>query len=240
MILRISARKREKTGKCANNQLRMAGLVPVNMVMPDKNVSLSLSTPLTEIRKVLNAGAHLIELDIESDSVRQAFVKEVDWESLTGNILHINLIEASKDRAITANVPLVFRGTPVGISAGGVFTVLLDYLEVTGLPQDLPDSLVVEVARLNVDDAVFVSELVVGDKLQIRTKKEQRVCEVHIPARAALPTTEAAEGEELAEGEVPAEGEAVEGAPAPEAEKAEDGKGGKDKGGKDKGGKGKK
>lgn len=214
MAFTIKATMRTESGKSASKRQRASGLVPMNLVIPEKNESVQLLTQFKDFRKVYNQQEHFLVLEIENSGIRHAHVKEIHWDYLKDEILQVDLIEVSLDRPITAAVTLVFRGTPVGAGKGGVFNRHTDSLDVMGLPGDIPSKIEVDVSNLDIDDHITVKDIVMPKNVSLVTREDLWVCEVHIAARAKV--VEATD-EEVAAEEAAAAAAAAEASAAPAA-----------------------
>jgi len=203
MVLRIKAARREDTGKNANRRLRREGYVPANLVLPDENESIPIKTKLGEVRRLLSEHAQLIELELEGEEVRPAFLKGIEWDNIKDSVLHVDLVEARMDRPINAVVPINFKGTPAGVVKGGVFTILISDVEVTGLPMDIPPEITVNVADLEIGDALTLADVEIPEKITLRTRTDLRICEIHLPSRAQVEEAEEVEAPEAEEAEAP-------------------------------------
>jgi large subunit ribosomal protein L25 len=70
------------------------------------------------------------------------------------------MMPVNLDETVEVTVPLVLRGTPVGISEGGALTQTLQNLRVRCLVTAIPEDIRVNVALLHVNEHVSVKDLV--------------------------------------------------------------------------------
>src|SRR5581483_6753629 len=100
----------------------------------------------------------LVELQIDGETAaRTALVQQ---EPVSGDIIHLDFQAVSMDQTIQAEVPLEPVGTPVGVkNFGGLLEQSLRALLIECLPRDLPDRIQVDVAQLNIGDAIHVRDI---------------------------------------------------------------------------------
>ena len=149
----------------------------------------------------------IVELKRESGQPLNALIKDVQYDYLKGSTTHVDFLEVKMDEVITAFVPIHTHGIPVGLSQGGVLDQPMHEIEVSCTPLTLPEAIEVEVAELELDSAVHVSDLVFSEGVTPIPDAEQVVCQVMLPRVQEEEEVE----EEGIEGEEGVEGEAAEG-----------------------------
>src|SRR5690606_10666127 len=60
---------------------------------------------------------------------------------------------------INAHIPLILVGEPAGIKLGGVLEQLIHDMEITCLPNDLPETIEVNVSEMGIGDIISVSDV---------------------------------------------------------------------------------
>ena len=213
----VVARPRAALGTSANRRLRRSGQIPANLYGGGKD-----PTPLTleenRIRKQIENeafAAHILTVKVE-DEESQAVLKSVHRDPVTNRVIHMDFQRISARSEIHMHVPLHFVNEEdcPGKRAGGIVTHLLVEVEVGCLPKDLPEYIEVDMASLDVGDAVHLSELALPKGVHLMAlahnpDNDQPVVSVQPPQK--LEVEEVAEEEELDLEEAPA-------AETPEAE----------------------
>ncbi len=189
MALSIQAKQRQESGKNANRRARVAEMVPANLVRPDSNDSIMLEISLADMRTIVKERSVRVDVDIEGIGVRKAIVKSIDWNSLTDEWLHVDLMEVSDDRRIRARIPLEYKGASEITLRGGMFLIMADRLPVEGKVEDLPERIVVDVATLAVGSFVAIRDLTVPESVKVLSRPDLRVCEAKV-SRTARGTAE--------------------------------------------------
>ncbi len=214
--------KREQPGSKAAKAMRKEGKIPANFYYAgEDNINFAIDKKV--FRKVIQSGQHIFEVDI-NDSAQYVMIKEVQYHPVTDEIIHIDLMRVRRDEKMTISVPIVLEGTALGVKEGGVMTQNLSTLEISCLPADVPDHIVVDVSDFEMNHVMNVGDIIVDAEIEIITAEDMDVLAVIPPREESLepeiPTdeelAEGEEGDEEVEGEEPAEGE-----PAKEAVEAE-------------------
>lgn len=175
----------------------------------------------------------LVDLAVPEDPrpKRLALVQEVQHHPLSGKVLHVDLHEVIETEKVTISVPVESVGEAVGVKTnGGVLEHVLFKIRVRALPKDLPEIITVDVAHLEIGQAVHIGDIKAPAGVEILGDPNLSVLSVAAPVTEEQEVA-AAEAEPLAPGEVEmikekkedgAEGEApaAKGAPAKGAEKA--------------------
>jgi large subunit ribosomal protein L25 len=155
--IQMAAQPRPELGSRANKRLRDRGLVP-GVVYGHKEAVVPVTLPKKELVGHLNHGAHVFDLALDGRS-EKVLVKEVQYDHLGIEVIHVDFARVSLDEKVEVTVPLEFKGTPKGEADGGVLQQLISDLEVECLVTDIPASIRVNVADLGVDDVLHVSDL---------------------------------------------------------------------------------
>jgi large subunit ribosomal protein L25 len=242
MAIEISARKRETRGTGATRRLRRKGMVPgvvyggdqgaVNIEVDHKSLYLNLR----------NERFHASILTLELGGAKeQVLLRAVNMHPYKVQVQHVDFQRVLKDRKLHMKVPLHFSNaekSPGVKDQGGVASHVLNELDITCFPDDLPEFIEVDLGDLSVGNSVHARDLKLPKGVELALKKDENpvVATVVVPqlvteeeeaaaaaaavAPAEVPTTEQAA--EPKEGEAPAEGAAAKGGEKP-AEKAEKG-----------------
>jgi large subunit ribosomal protein L25 len=110
-------------------------------------------------------------------------------------------------QAIKVDVPIILEGHSPGEELGGMVEHNLHTLSVKCLPGEIPESIKVDMTQVQLDQVVHISDLTVGDNIEILDHLSEAVVSVHEVKVKAEATTEAVEGEEEAEATTDAKAE---------------------------------
>ena len=214
----ITAKPRSELGSRANKRLRDAGMIP-GVIYGHKEAVVPVTLPKKETVNHLKHGAHVFDLAVDGKS-EKCLVKEVQYDHLGLEVLHVDFARVSLDEKVEVTVPLELKGEPKGEKDGGVLQQVIAELEIECLVTDIPDKITYNVSEMALNDVVHLKDLTLpagvrclqdGELIAIQVK-EVKEEEVAPPAEGetAEPEVigkkaedEAAEGE----GAAPAEGE---------------------------------
>ena len=198
----IRGRYRQETGSRAARKLRREGFVPVVLYGRDEGKTLHLVLDADQVGKMLRGHARLVEVDLGNGSRESGLVKDVQFDPVTDQVLHMDLIHVDLNKPVEVEVPLEFVGHPKGVSEGGKFTHDLADLPLICLPLEIPDVITVKVSHLGVGDQITAGELEIPKEVKLGVPPETVVC--HVKAFLAPGT-----GEEEGAEEGPSEPEVI-------------------------------
>ena len=212
----ITAKSRSELGSRANKRLRDAGMIP-GVIYGHKEAVVTVTLPKKETENHLKHGAHVFDLAVEGKS-EKCLVKEVQYDHLGIEVIHVDFARVSLDEKVKVTVPLELKGEPKGEKDGGVLQQIINELEVECLVTDIPDKITFNVSEMKLDDVIHIKELPVpqgvrilqdGDLIavQVREVKEEEVAPVAAEGEAEPEVIGKKAEEEPAEGAAPAEGE---------------------------------
>ena len=114
-------------------------------------------------------------------------------------ITHLDFLRVKAGEKLKSAVPvtLVNAETAVGVKMGGILTHALTAVEVECLPADLPQTIEVDVAELEIGSHITVADLKAPKGVEILTNAEDQIAGIVAP-RVAEETEEAAEATEEA------------------------------------------
>lgn len=219
----LTAKQREELGSRANKRLRDAGFVP-GVIYGHKEAVIPITLPKKEVVTHLDTGAQLFDLSLDGKS-EKVLVKEVQYDHLGMEVLHIDFARVSLDERVEVTVPLELKGTPKGEEEDAVLQQIISSLEIECLVTEIPDKIVHNVSEMEKDSVLHISELKLppgvrclqDGELIVATVKEIQEVVVAPEVTEAGPAEPEVIGRKAEEEEAPAEGEA----PAPKKEKEE-------------------
>ena len=186
--IQLSVKARSGLGSRANKRLRDEGQVP-GVVYGHKEAVVPISFSKKEIESHLNHGAHVFDLAIEGKS-EKVLVKEVQYNHLGIDVLHVDFARVSLDEKVTVTVPLELKGTPKGEADGGVLQQFLSDLEIECLVTDIPDAIRFNVSDMGVDSVIHVKEIPLPAGVKALADEDQVVAAVRVIVEEVVETPE--------------------------------------------------
>ncbi|MBN1794974.1 MAG: 50S ribosomal protein L25/general stress protein Ctc [Candidatus Omnitrophica bacterium] len=218
----LSVQRRDKTGKESCKKLRAEGLVPAVVYAGGKEAVL-LAVPAREMQRILHGEGStnaIINLMIKENGASQektVIIKEVQFNPVKDDMVHIDFQEISLTEKLTVNVPVVEKGEPIGVRRdGGILEHSTRELEIECLPTQIPESIVVDVSNLEIGDSIHLKDIVLPEGVEVLDSLETTLFSVMAPRLEEEPVAAAAEEAGPQEPEVIREKKAE-----PEGEEAE-------------------
>jgi large subunit ribosomal protein L25 len=220
----VTAKPRSELGSRANRRLRLAGMIP-GVIYGHKEAIVPVTLPRKLVAHFLDKGAHLFDLDIEGKS-QKVLVKEVQYDHLGLEVIHVDFARVSLDEKVKVNVPLELKGTPKGEADGGVLHQIISTLEIECLVLEIPEVIRHNISEMALNDVLHIKDIKVPAGVRVMQDGDLIVATVkEVLEEAAAPATEEGAAEPEVIGRKPAEGDeaAAEGAAGEEkkTEKAE-------------------
>lgn len=193
---------RKTIGKGPARRLRAEGKMPAILYGPSAE-PIMLAVTVRDLEKVLkkaNIGQVLLNLNIINGQTvtKTAMIKELQRVPVSGNYVHVDFYEVAMDRKIRVNVPVVPTGRSVGVEEGGMLQIIRRELEVLCFPNEIPETIEVDVTHLQIGDSVHVEEIALQGNIEIPADVNFTVVTVLSPKKEeALEALEEEEGEGL-------------------------------------------
>jgi large subunit ribosomal protein L25 len=223
----LTFKRREGTGKGIAKRMRRAGAVPA--ILYGGTSPEPIAVDPKAILKALHGHEGttlLISLKLEGDgaTARMAVLRELQFDPVSDQLLHVDFQEVSANKAITVRVAVHPVGDAVGVrETKGILNLVLHELDVSCLPTAIPDRIDADVSQLAIGDVLTIADLRPPEGVRILNDPGQAVATVSPPMaeEVAAPVAPAA----VAEPEVLTERKPKEeGAAAPAAATADEGK----------------
>ena len=215
---------REDQGKGASRRLRREGKVPAIIYgagRPARSVTFEHNRVVQQLE---NESFYSSILNIKvGDKSQAAILKDVQRHPAKRQIMHLDLQRIVEDEKIKMNVPIHYIGEDVAAGVkeeGGTVTKLVNDVEITCLPKDLPEYLDVDISALRLNEMMYLTDIKLPEGVEIVGLAQAEAEEEQAQPIVSITFIK----EEIIEEEVPEEEEleAVEGeeAEAPEGEEA--------------------
>jgi len=215
----LEAEPRKELGRGRVRDLREKGFIPAVVYAQGKEslpvrVSHKALLGLVHQHRLESAVINLTIKDDKKNKPRTCLIKEIQYDPVHGDIIHVDFNEISLTKAIRVNVPVVAKGEPIGVKQeGGSLEHILWEIEVECLPTDIPKEIVVDVGSLKIGDSIHIKDITFPSGVKVLNDPGAIVLSVTTPMKEEVPV-EAVEGAETQEPEVikekkevPAEGE---------------------------------
>jgi len=179
----LLAEVRTGRGKSCRNRLAAQRKIPA--VVYGKAVgSIPVEVSLPQIKKLLadkTSKTKLLDLKIlgkGTNRQEKVIIKEVQYNHLTGCLMHVDFHQVTMDEEVTVTVPVELTGEAIGVKKGGVLQHALRELEVSCLPAQIPQVITVDISNLDIGDTIFVRDLTVPEGVRVLTDQEEEVVNI--------------------------------------------------------------
>ncbi len=203
ITLQVGADSRHDQGKGASRRLRRAGKVPAVLYGghgEPRNITLDHQQLLTLIDNE-KFYSSIISVNVDAQG-QPAIVRDVQMHPARNAVVHVDLQRVLENEKLKIHLPIHFKGEAVapGVKTqGGIVSHLIQDMEVSCLPKDLPEFLELDLSGMRLNDTLHLSDIPLppGVTIPELAHRTPPVVSVHSP-RVAEPEPEvvaaAAEG----------------------------------------------
>jgi len=153
----IEGQLRTEHGKSATRQIRSQELVPG--VIYGGAQEINFSAPAKSFKGlVYTPNFQLAEVTVDGKMYR-CILKDLQFDKVSDELLHIDLLELVEDRKVIATIPLKFTGAAVGVKEGGRLVLKMKALKVKTYPKYLREQIEVKVDDLQIGENIRVEDV---------------------------------------------------------------------------------
>jgi len=191
-------RPRDGVGKGNAKRLRRAGHVPAILYGGAEPIKVAVAP--RDIYRLIHGhegSTQLLSVAFEGTSgSRMAIIRDLQYDPVSEDLIHVDLQEVAMDRAIQVSVAVHHVGEAVGVKETlGILEMILREVQVSCLPGNIPELLEADVTNLHIGDVLTVKDLKAPEGVRILNDANQAVATVAPPAaeEAAAPGAVTAE-----------------------------------------------
>lgn len=194
MELTLECQKRPEGSK--PNALRRQGLLPAVLYGHKGTESIELTVDAKEAETLLKKASvnnTLVQLNIKDLSWRgKTLIREVQTHPWRNYVYHLSFFSVAAQESLQVTVPLHFVGTATGVkNESGTLDTVLTELEVSCAPDNIPETIEVDVSNLHVGDSLHVNQLKLPSNIEVLGEGDRIV--VTVLGQASQVTADAAE-----------------------------------------------
>lgn len=167
------------------NAMRKQGLLPVILYGRETD-AVPLSIPFDVFEKLHKEVGEttIIDLKIEGESKpRSVLIKNLQFDPVTDNYIHIDLYQIKVGEKLRATVPLRFVGESLAVKdLEGILVTNKNEIEVECLPKDLPRDIEVDISVLKeIDDSIILKDLKIPKEVELLDDIDESIIVVTPP-----------------------------------------------------------
>jgi large subunit ribosomal protein L25 len=214
--LAVSARAVE--GSRATRRLRRQGLVPGVIYGGGENPQ-TFAVDARILRNTLAHSGAVLEVSLDGGKASPVIVKDLQRHPVRGEAIHVDLLRVRMDQTIHSTVTLELTGAheAPGVVEGGILNQEVRELNIEALPGDIPDSIVYDVSRLEMNATLTLDVLTAPSGVTLLDDAETVIVTITPPTLEPVEEEIETEtelvgedGEPIEEAEAKAEGDTAE------------------------------
>ncbi len=203
-LFEINAEPRGDVGKGASRRLRRDGKLP-GVVYGSKKDAMPITLKQNDVLHQLENEAFyssILTLNISSQK-EQVILKDLQRHPYKLTLLHIDFQRIDEKEKLTIRIPIHFinESKCIGVKqGGGVISRIMNELEISCLPKDLPEFIEVDMENIDLGDTVHLGDLKLPEGVESYAlihggDPDQPIVTVHLPKVAEEEEAVVAEGE---------------------------------------------
>ena len=178
----LNAKVRTASGKTAAKKLRQVGSIPAVMYN-DKGEATMLEVNEVEFNKIWRTVTPSTSINLVVDGKENlALIKDTEYNIRTDKVLHADFFVPAADEKLVMNIKVHYSGTPAGVLKGGFKKERNNQIKIKAAIADLPETIIADISKINVSEALRVKDLDLGKNVEVLTDKELPLVTVS-PAR---------------------------------------------------------
>lgn len=197
----LAAKRRTERGSGHARQMRRGGHIPA-VVYGHKEEVIALTVEASDIARIVRHGQRVVDLKVGDAKAETCFIREVQWDALGKDIVHVDFTRVSRDERIRVTVPVVLKGTSPGQTGGGVIDQPMHTLDIECLALNVPDAIRVSISELQLEKAIHLKEVTLPEGVKAFADPEAVVVQCTKPVEETPAPAEAAAAAGPAEPEV--------------------------------------
>jgi large subunit ribosomal protein L25 len=157
----LKAATRARTGSGRLNQMRREGWLPSVIYgrgTENKNLKVDAKS-FAELIARSSSENIIVNLEIDGEGTRLAFLQAIQHDPISGTAVHADFLSIDEKTEITAHIPAHLNGEAPGVKAGGVIEQYVHAIEIICLPDDLPETLEIDISGLELGDSLHLGEI---------------------------------------------------------------------------------
>ena len=183
----LTVMRRDGKGKQAAKRLRREGRVPA--VLYGGKAPQAISVDPKAVLKMIHGhegSTQLLSLKFDGDGTssngKMAIIRDMQFDPVSEDLIHVDLQEVSADRAITVSIAVHPVGEAIGVrDTKGILSLVLHELQISCLPTQIPTAIDADVSNLAIGNVLTVRDLTPPPGVRILNDPAQAIATVSPP-----------------------------------------------------------
>lgn len=183
MAVKLKALKRDNKTRSEIKGIRDSGQVPAVVYGKNKDTKNVAVESIALLKTLRDEGRNaIITLEIEGDTSVDVMLHEYQMEPIKDTLVHVDFYIVDMSEEMEVSVPVHVEGEAVGSKEGGTLQQPLYEILISVKPADIPDSITVDVSKLEIGDVISIGDLPKSDKYTYSEEEDVVVVSVVPPA----------------------------------------------------------
>ncbi|NES80316.1 MAG: 50S ribosomal protein L25/general stress protein Ctc [Moorea sp. SIO2B7] len=198
MQIAVECQKRPEGSK--PRALRREGFIPAALYGHKGAESISLTLKAKDAQTLLKKASvnnTLVDLNIPDVPWNgKALIREVQAHPWKRTLYHLSFFSVASQDSLEVVVPLKFVGNSIGVKQGGIMEQMLTEVKVQCAPDNIRESIDIDISNMALGSSLHVSELVLPEGITVLDDPDRNILSIVAPAKMAETTgVEEAEAE---------------------------------------------
>ena len=180
----LIAELRERAGKGAARAVRRAGRVPAVIYGNKQDPVLVSLEPVALMKEMHRPGffAHVYEVAVGSDTYK-VLARDLQTHPINGIPMHVDFMRFSAKTRLAVEVVVEFinEDTCPGLKAGGVLNVVRHEVELRCSPDNIPETLIADLAGLDIGDSLHISAVTLPEGVEVTVDRDFTIATIAAP-----------------------------------------------------------
>ncbi|MFO8032241.1 MAG: 50S ribosomal protein L25 [Desulfohalobiaceae bacterium] len=200
----LEVEERNGTGKGLVRKMRRKGYIP-GVYYDRKGENIPVQAPYGPLESIYYKAhmSNVIDLHIQKEgqvTKKPVLIWGVQEHPVKKLIMHVDFLGVDLTRKMEVDAQIEVQGTAKGEEEGGLVTIYRESIGVVCLPTAIPDSIVLDVSHLEINDSIYLNDIELPEGVVLQEHEENfAVVGVAPPESAA--EAEETEAEEAGPGE---------------------------------------
>ncbi len=181
--------KNKGTGSRVSRRLRAKGKIPA-IIYGHKIPVQPIAIARDDVWAMIKKSTHLAQLKIGDGATEMVLVRDVQWDHLGKEIIHLDFARVSAEEAIHTEIKLELHGTAPGVAEGGVLDFVVHTLLVRCRANAIPDTIRVVIDDLHLNGVIHVKDLKLPEGVETDADPELTLVHVTTPRTNVEPDAE--------------------------------------------------
>ncbi len=181
----LQAQERKEFRGSALTRIRRDGNIPAVVYgakLDSKSIYVSEADFTKVIRKVGRNG--VISLDLGGNK-HNVVLSDYQADPIKHEVIHVDFLAVDMSKEITANVKINLVGDAPGVKDGGVMQQSMHELTVTATPDNIPQSIDIDVSNLQVNETLTIADIQTNSGYAINEGVEEVIASILPPRQEA-------------------------------------------------------